>query len=197
MLKRLFDFLMSVAGLIALSPIILIICVLIKIFMPGPPFFIQSRVGRGGREFRLIKFRTMSVRQGADEGSFDAGDRSRITRLGKFLRRTKLDELPELINVLRGEMSLVGPRPEVKKWTEVYREKWTIVHTVKPGITDYASIKFRNEEEILASSSDPVTTYRDKILPQKLDMYIDYVNNHTFWGDIKIILHTIKAVILK
>lgn len=138
----------------------------------------------------------MRVLKEASSGSFDAGNYSRITPFGRFLRKTKLDELPQLINVLKGEMSFVGPRPEVKQWTEVYPEKWKIVHSVKPGITDNASIEFRNEEELLAKSNDPIKTYKEVILPRKLDLYIEYVNTHTFTGDIKIILKTIKAVIL-
>lgn len=167
-----------------------------KILMPGPAFFIQNRIGLKGQMFNLFKFRSMSVVSDKNKGSFDAGDGSRITPLGKILRKTKLDELPQLINVLKGDMSIVGPRPEVKQWTEVYPEKWKIVHSVKPGITDNASIEFRNEEETLSQSDDPIKTYRDVILPRKLDLYIDYVNNQSFWGDLKIIFKTIKVVIL-
>lgn len=164
--------------------------------MPGPVLFCQQRIGHGGKVFRFNKFRSMRVLKEASSGSFDAGNYSRITPFGRFLRKTKLDELPQLINVLKGEMSFVGPRPEVKQWTEVYPEKWKIVHSVKPGITDNASIEFRNEEELLAKSNDPIKTYKEVILPRKLDLYIEYVNTHTFTGDIKIILKTIKAVIL-
>lgn len=139
----------------------------------------------------------MRVASGKSKGSFDVGDSSRITPLGRLLRKTKLDELPQLINVLKGEMSLVGPRPEVKQWTEVYPEKWKIVHSIKPGITDNAAIEFRNEEKLLAQSADPIKTYREVILPQKLDLYIDYVNNQSFWGDVNIIFRTIKVIILK
>jgi len=136
----------------------------------------------------------MKVASGKEIGSFDAGDTSRITPLGIFLRKYKLDELPQLLNVLLGDMSLVGPRPEVKQWTVVYPEKWKIVHSVKPGITDNASIEFRNEEFILAESQNPLKTYKDVILPRKLDLYIDYVQARSFWGDITIILKTIKAL---
>ena len=139
----------------------------------------------------------MRVLKEATKGSFDAGNSSRITPLGRFLRKYKLDELPQLFNVLKCEMSIVGPRPEVKQWTEVYPEKWQIVHAVKPGITDYASIEFRNEEELLAKSDDAVKTYREEILPRKLDLYIDYVNNQSFLGDIKIIIKTLKVIIFK
>jgi len=197
MLKKLFDYSCSFLGMVLLSPLFIVTIVLIKTSMPGPVFFVQSRVGQGGRTFNLVKFRSMSVKHNASSGSFDAGDKSRITGLGKILRRTKIDELPQLINILRGEMSFVGPRPEVKKWTEVYPEKWDIVHSVKPGMTDYASIEFRNEEEILASSDDPELTYRDEVLPRKLELYINYVKNHSFTGDLKIIYLTAKAVIFK
>lgn len=165
--------------------------------MPGPVFFIQHRIGHLGRPFKLIKFRTMKLASGKSSGSFDAGDSSRITPLGRILRKTKLDEFPQLINVLKGDMSFVGPRPEVKQWTEFFPEKWKIVHTVKPGITDNASIEFRNEEEILAASSDPIKTYREEILPRKLDLYIDYVNNRTFSKDFKIIIYTLLAILKK
>jgi lipopolysaccharide/colanic/teichoic acid biosynthesis glycosyltransferase len=117
--------------------------------------------------------------------------------LGKILRKTKLDELPQLINVIKGDMSLVGPRPEVKKWTDVYPEKWAIVHRVKPGITDNASIEFRNEEEILSQSSNPEETYRNIILPHKLELYINYVHHHSFFGDLMIIIRTIQTIIIK
>lgn len=196
-MKPLFDRLFSFLGLLLFSLPFFFIALLIKVLMPGPVFFIQQRIGKQGRPFRLIKFRTMKVASGKTSGSFDAGDNSRITPLGRFLRKTKLDELPQLINVLKGEMSFVGPRPEVKQWTEVYPEKWKIVHSVKPGITDNAAIEFRNEEEILAKSSDPIKAYKEEILPRKLDLYIDYVNNRSGWGDLIIIYKTIKVVILK
>ena len=182
-------------GIVLLFPVFLLTSLMIKITMPGPVFFIQARIGLGGKEFKLLKFRSMRVKPMTKEGSFDAGDQSRVTPFGKLLRKTKLDELPQLINVLKGDMSLVGPRPEVKKWTQVYPEKWEMVHRVKPGITDNASIEFRNEEEILARSNNPEETYRDEILPRKLELYIDYVNMHSLAADLKIIFATIKTVI--
>ena len=196
-IKRIFDISSSFLGLIIISPILLIVALFIKILMPGPVFFIQTRIGKGGKEFRLLKFRTMLVKPKTSEGSFDAGDPSRITALGKVLRKTKLDEIPQLINVLKGEMSLVGPRPEVKKWTAAYPEQWAIVHQVLPGITDNASIEFRNEEELLAQSSNPEETYKNIILPRKLELYIDYVNHHSLGGDLMIILRTIHTIITK
>jgi len=196
-IKRIFDILTSFFGFIIISPILLIVALFIKLLMPGSVFFIQTRIGKGGKEFRLLKFRTMLVKPKTSEESFDAGDQSRITALGKILRKTKLDEIPQLINVLKGDMSLVGPRPEVRKWTTVYPEQWAIVHQVQPGITDNASIEFRNEEELLAQSSNPEETYRNVILPRKLELYIDYVNHHSFSGDLMIILRTIQTIIIK
>jgi lipopolysaccharide/colanic/teichoic acid biosynthesis glycosyltransferase len=197
MLKRLLEIFISVIALLLLSPIFICIIVLIYFKMGLPVLFIQKRVGKKGNPFSLYKFRTMSQFKSARKGSFDIGCTKRISSIGKILRKSKFDELPQLINVLKGDMSIVGPRPEVKKWTEVYSEKWRIVHFVKPGITDNASIEFRNEEEILSQSDEPIKTYRDVILPRKLDLYIDYVNNQSFWGDIKIIFKTIKVVLLK
>lgn len=165
--------------------------------MPGPVYFRQQRIGKGGHAFNLIKFRTMFVTSSKNTDTFEPGDSSRISLFGNILRKTKLDELPQLINVLAGDMSIVGPRPEVKQWTEVYPEKWKIVHSVKPGITDNASIEFRNEEELLSQSKDPEETYKQLVLPKKLELYIDYVNNHSFWDDIRIILSTLKVVVFK
>jgi lipopolysaccharide/colanic/teichoic acid biosynthesis glycosyltransferase len=139
----------------------------------------------------------MAVRKDAEKGSFDAGSTTRVTRIGKILRKTKLDELPQLWNVLKGDMSLVGPRPEVRKWVEVYSERWCFVHQVRPGITDPASIKFRNEEEILSKSDNPEKTYKDEILPLKLSLYEQYVQDRTFLGDIKLIFQTLWTVVSK
>jgi lipopolysaccharide/colanic/teichoic acid biosynthesis glycosyltransferase len=131
------------------------------------------------------------------EGVFNPGDKSRITRIGKFLRKYKLDELPQLYNVLKGDMSFVGPRPETEEWIDAYPEKWAIVLNVRPGITDNASIEFSNEEDILATSENPAEMYLKVILPKKLDYYTNYVNQHTFLRDIQIILKTIKIILSK
>ncbi len=139
----------------------------------------------------------MAIQKGTSKGAFDAGDQSHITPAGCFLRKTKLDELPQLFNVLKGDMSIVGPRPEVEQWTRVFPEKWAIVHTVRPGITDYASIHFRNEEEILAATENPLETYKNEILPQKLDLNIAYIKNQSFTEDLIIIFKTIFSIILK
>ncbi len=196
-IKRIFDLFTTCLGLLILWPLFFVIAFLIKLTTPGPIFFIQTRIGKEGKEFRLLKFRSMLVKPKTSEGSFDVGDQSRITPLGKILRKTKLDEIPQLINVLKGDMSLVGPRPEVKKWTEVYPEQWAFVHRVKPGITDNASIEFRNEEELLSLASNPDETYREIILPRKLELYINYTNKHSFFGDLIIIIRTIQSIILK
>lgn len=197
MLKRLFDILFSLSSLILLSIVFLVIALIIKLWMSGPVFFSQERVGRNGKLFNLYKFRSMSVVKETSKGNFEIGGSLRITPLGKFLRKTKLDELPQLVNVLKGEMSIVGPRPEIKKWTEVYPSKWAIVLSVKPGITDNASIEFRNEEELLAKSDHPEIAYQKEILPKKLDLYEDYIKTRSLIGDIKIILQTIFVVITK
>jgi lipopolysaccharide/colanic/teichoic acid biosynthesis glycosyltransferase len=196
-MKRIIDFLFSLIGLIILILPFTLIALLIKIKMPGPVFFIQFRVGKEGKLFKLFKFRTMSLASGKTSGSFDAGDSSRITPLGRVLRKTKMDELPQLINVFIGDMSIVGPRPEVQQWTQIYPDQWKIVHSIRPGITDNASIMFRNEEEILANSQDPTLTYKEEILPKKLKMYVDYVQNHSVLLDTKIILTTIKEIVIK
>lgn len=196
-MKRTFDIIVASLLIILLILPSLIVAILIKLTMPGPILFIQQRVGKNGIMFNLFKFRTMKVAAGKSSGSFDAGDSSRITLLGKFLRKTKFDELPQLFNVILGDMSLVGPRPEVKMWTEVYAEKWAIVHRVRPGITDEASITFRNEEEILKNALNPKEVYKNQILPQKLSLYIHYVHNQSFFNDCKIIIRTIGHVIFK
>jgi lipopolysaccharide/colanic/teichoic acid biosynthesis glycosyltransferase len=196
-MKRLFDMMAAFAGLIVFSPILLIAAIAVLVFEGWPVLFRQQRIGRGGHKFELVKFRTMMVQQTGDRNGFDAGSRKRLTWLGRFLRRTKLDELIQLWNVLVGDMSIVGPRPEVHKWTEAYPERWVVVHTVRPGITDPASIVFRNEEDILAAQADPETYYRNVVLPRKLDRYEEYVQTRTFWVDLKILLRTVWAVIAR
>lgn len=192
--KRLFDIIFSCLGLLLLSPFLLIAAGMIFILNGSPVLFRQVRVGKNGTDFRLNKFRTMTVLQEGPKSSFDAGSRDRITTLGASLRKTKIDELPQLWNVLKGDMSFVGPRPEVRKWVDAYPLRWAKVLTVKPGITDPASIYYRNEEELLAQADDPVACYRDQILPHKLDLYEEYVRTRTFWGDIFLIFKTIMRV---
>ena len=194
-MKRLFDILASGFGLLILSPLFLILAVWIPLDSPGPVFYRQTRVGRGGRDFRIFKFRTMRV--GADKGSLVTigGRDPRVTRAGAFLRRLKLDELPQLINVLVGDMSLVGPRPEVRKYVDLYTPEQLHVLDVRPGMTDAASIKYRNESELLGQAEDPEDYYIHVVLPDKLAINLDYVRNHSFWGDIQLIFKTIWKVI--
>jgi len=196
-LKRLFDIVFSLVMILVLSPLIVLLGVLVVMADGWPAVFVQQRVGRYGKPFKLYKFRSMRTLKGTEKGSFDAGDASRVTPIGRFMRKTKFDELPQLFNVLMGSMSMVGPRPEVQKWVDVYPERWKYVLTVRPGITDNASIEFRNEEEILANSSDPQLTYQNDILPRKLSLYEDYVRNAGLFGDIKIIVKTLVAVLFK
>jgi lipopolysaccharide/colanic/teichoic acid biosynthesis glycosyltransferase len=196
MLKRAFDLVVTVIGLVFASVVLGAVALAVRLSSAGPILFRQTRVGFAGKDFTLLKFRTMTIRQGSESGSFDAGDTSRITRVGAVLRKSKLDELPQLWNVVRGDMALVGPRPEVRKWVEVYPDRWAFVHSVKPGITDPAAIIYRDEESILARSNDPEACYREQVLPRKLELYTEYVRTRTFWGDVKILFQTVLAVFL-
>lgn len=193
--KRAMDVLCGAAGLVVLLPLLALIAASVAVTSGRPVFFRQRRVGAGGRDFTLYKFRSMTVRRGTEQGSFDAGNTARVTRLGRVLRRTKLDELPQLWNVLTGDMSLVGPRPEVRKWVNAYPARWARVLATRPGITDPASIEFRNEEELLAAVPDPEAYYRAVILPRKLDIYERYVSARTFSGDVAIVLKTLRALV--
>lgn len=197
MSKTVLDLLVSMLGLIFLAPFFIIIGILIKIDSPGDIFYKQERVGQNGKLFKLLKFRTMDI--GADKAtSITVGERDpRITKIGFYLRKYKLDELPQLINVLVRDMSLVGPRPELKKFVDLYEGVQRQVITVRPGITDYASIKFRNENELLAGKEDPIQFYIKEIMPLKLKMNLDYINDQSFWLDVKIIFKTVFSVLKK
>ena len=195
MLKRPFDVVCALTGLLVMLPLLLVIAILVAATSRGGILFRQERIGRNGRAFHLNKFRTMTHDRRAEAGAFSPGEKSRITPVGVVLRKSKLDELPQLWNVLVGDMSLVGPRPEVACWVAEYPERWKVVHTIRPGITDEASIEFRNEEQILAESSDPESCYRDVVLPRKLDLAEKYVRSHTFAGDLLILLRTLFAVL--
>lgn len=197
MIKRVFDIVLSAMGLIILLPLEIVIALVIFMVDRGSVFFIQKRIGLNQQPFTLYKFRTMTIDKNLSNENFDAGDRSRVTVIGKILRKTKLDEIPQLINVLKGDMSLVGPRPEVRKWVDIYPQQWKFVLTVKPGITDNAAILFRDEEEILARAVNPEMHYKEIILPQKLDIYTDYIHNHSLKGDIVIIVRTILTLFKK
>ena len=192
MLKRFFDIIASVFGLLILSPLLLITALAIKKDSAGPIFYRAKRVGRSGKVFTMYKFRTMIIDADKIGGPSTSADDPRLTKIGKKLRRYKIDELPQLINVFLGQMSLVGPRPEVLSEVETYDQKTkTIVLTVKPGMTDLASLADFHEEEVLAGSADPHQAYREKIKPQKLRLQIEYVKKRSFWLDLKIIFKTL------
>jgi lipopolysaccharide/colanic/teichoic acid biosynthesis glycosyltransferase len=195
MLKRAFDFVSSLLGLILISPVILIIAILIKKEDGGPVFYRGARVGRFGKTFRIFKFRTMVVNAEKLGGPSTADDDPRITKVGGLIRKFKLDELPQLINVLKGEMSVVGPRPEVQMYVEMFTEEEKAILSVRPGITDWASIWNPDEGAILAGSPDPEKTYMEKIRPEKIRLQLKYVNERSFWNDLKIITQTIIAII--
>ncbi len=185
----------SIIGLIVLSPLLLIIGLLIKLDSKGPVLYRQSRVGKNGVPFLLLKFRTM--RTGSDKNGLltVGGKDSRITRIGYYLRQYKLDELPQLVNVVKGEMSLVGPRPEVKKYVDLYNEQQREVLSVRPGITDLASIVYRNENELLAAHPDPEQYYITEIMPGKIELNFKYIRNQTTRGYLQIIFKTIFSAI--
>ena len=194
-MKRLFDVVASGVGLLLLSPLFLLVAIWIKLDSPGPVFYRQVRVGRYNRDFRIFKFRSMRV--GADKGSLVTigGRDPRVTRSGYFIRKFKVDELPQLINVFIGDMSLVGPRPEVRHYVDYWTKEQLHVLDVRPGITDPASIKFRNENELLEKVEDPEKYYIEVIMQEKLRLYLEYVENHSFWYDIKLIFQTFVAII--
>lgn len=196
MIKRAFDISICLSGIILLAPLLFLTAVIIKITSKGPVFYRQSRVGQFGKHFRIHKFRTMVVEAEKIGSSITVGSDPRITPAGRFLRRFKIDELPQLINVIVGDMSIVGPRPEVPKYAAYYpNDIAEIVFSLRPGITDLASIKFKNESQILANLSDPEGTYIEQILPVKLKIYVDYVNHRSLAMDIKIVYQTILAII--
>lgn len=194
-MKRLFDITASGLGLLVLSPLFLILAVWIKLDSPGSVFYRQVRVGRGNKDFRLFKFRSMRV--GSDKkGLITVGGHDpRVTRSGYYIRKYKLDELPQLINVFIGDMSLVGPRPEVRKYVDLYTPEQLHVLDVRPGITDMASIRYRNENELLEQAADPEQYYRDVVMQDKLRINLEYVADHSFIKDLKIIFMTFKAVV--
>lgn len=190
-MKRLFDMLFSAVALLAALPLLLLIGVAVVLDSGFPVFFSQLRVGRDFQIFSLWKFRTM--RASASGPAVTAEGDARVTRVGRLLRKSKLDELPQFWNVLRGEMSIVGPRPEVPEFVAIYTERYRKVLSVRPGITDFASICFRNEEAILGKSLDPLRSYREHILPVKLDLAEYYVQTQSMAGDLNIIAKTLMV----
>ncbi|MBR1541870.1 MAG: sugar transferase [Bacteroidaceae bacterium] len=194
-MKRLFDIVASLLGLVVLSPLFLVLAIWIKTDSAGPVFYRQVRVGRHNKDFSIFKFRSMRV--GSDKGSLVTigGQDTRITRAGRFIRKYKLDELPQLINVFIGDMSIVGPRPEVRHYVNYWTPEQMHVLDVRPGITDPASIKFCNENELLEKAEDPETYYIEVIMQEKIRLYLDYVEKHSFFYDIILILKTFVVIL--
>ena len=196
-MKRLFDIFASGLGLLFLSPLFLVLAIWIKLDSPGPVFYRQVRVGRGNKDFRIFKFRSMRV--GADrQGLITVGGHDpRITRSGYFIRKYKLDEFPQLINVFIGDMSLVGPRPEVRKYVDMYTPEQMHVLDVRPGVTSLASIRYRNENELLDKADNPDQFYIDVVMQDKLAIDLEYVEHASFWYDIKLIFQTFWEIVSK
>ena len=194
-MKRIFDIVASGLGLLVLSPLFLIIAIWIKLDSPGPVFYRQVRVGRHNKDFRIFKFRSMRV--GSDKGSLVTigGHDPRVTRSGYFIRKFKIDELPQLINVFIGDMSLVGPHPEVRHYVNYWTPEQMHVLDVRPGITDPASIKFRNENELMEKAESPEDYYINVIMQEKIKLYLEYVRNASFWYDIQLIFKTFWVIV--
>jgi lipopolysaccharide/colanic/teichoic acid biosynthesis glycosyltransferase len=196
MLKRGFDIAFSVVVLLLLAPLLLAVALWVKLDSPGPVFFRQRRVGLRGREFLIYKFRTMRINAEAVGPQITIGTDPRITRSGEYLRKYKIDEFAQFFNVLIGDMSVVGPRPEVPRYVKYYpAEVKELVFSVRPGLTDWASIQFKDENNLLNDSLNPEKTYIEKILPAKLDLYVKYIRHCSFLGDLKIIVYTLKALV--
>ncbi len=196
MVKRLFDIFFSLVGVIILTPLFLIVSFLVKISSPGPIFFKQERVGRNGKIFKIYKFRTMQKNAPYVGNTFATPkDDPRITKVGYYLRRMNIDELPQLINVIRGEMSLVGPRPEVPEVVSLYKEEYKKILSIRPGMTDFASLEFRREGDVLASARDAYSHYIQELVPQKIKLNLRYLDEQTFLLDIKLIVKTIFKII--
>ncbi|MFM2227722.1 MAG: putative undecaprenyl-phosphate galactose phosphotransferase [Bacteroidota bacterium] len=194
-MKRLFDILFSATLILVLFPLGIVVSIWIVLDDFGSPFFIQQRVGLNGKNFGLLKFRSMR-KNAESKGQLTVGMKdNRITRSGYFIRKYKIDELPQLVNVFLGEMSVVGPRPEVPKYVLLYNEEQQNVLSIKPGITDFASIEYVRENELLSQSTNPEKTYIEEIMPAKLSLNLKYVREQSFLTDMKIILQTIKAIL--
>lgn len=195
--KRTFDILACITAMVILSPLWLCIGLMVACGSKGGALYRQTRIGRDGKEFKLLKFRTM--RQDADKigGLITVGDDQRVTRIGKFLRKYKLDELPQFLNIIKGDMSIVGPRPEVPKYVVLYNEQQRRVLSVRPGLTDYASIDYISESELLAQSADPDRTYIEEIMPAKLELNLKYIENQSITEDLRLIFKTLFSILKK
>jgi len=194
--KRGFDIVFSAIGLVAAAPLFAVIALLIKRDSPGPVLYRGVRVGKDGKPFHMLKFRTMVANADKIGGPSTSGDDPRVTRTGRWLRKHKLDELPQLINVLKGEMSFVGPRPEVPQYVAMFTEEERAILSVRPGITDWASLWNRDEGAVLAGSPDPEKTYLEKIRPTKVRLQLEYVRRACFWTDIVIVFQTLAGILL-
>jgi len=193
--KRIFDFVASLCAIVVLSPMFIVIAVLIKKEDGGKVFFRQVRVGQNGKLFRIYKFRTMVENAEKMGAKVTKGDDPRITKIGRILRKYKVDELPQLVNVLKGEMSLVGPRPEVPEYVNAYKKDYKRILKVKPGITDFAALEYIDEERLLKDTENPEKIYLEKILPEKIKYYKKYIQEISFLTDLKLILRTILRIV--
>lgn len=195
MMKRAFDITVATIGLLLVTPLLLMVALVIKLDSPGPVFFTQERIGRHFRPFRIYKFRTMVPEAPQLGGKITAGEDPRITRIGRYLRWTKVDELPQLLNVLKGDMSLVGPRPEVRQYVELFRSDYEDILQVSPGITDLASVRYRHEAELLGQAEHPEDCYVREILPEKIKLAKEYRQRSSFFFDIAVLLRTFGAIV--
>lgn len=193
--KRLMDIISSAMGLVFFAPLMILVAIGIKIDSEGPVFFRQERVGLNGKRFFIYKFRTMAENTELKGLQITGDNDERITRIGKYLRKYKIDEIPQLINVLKGEMSIVGPRPQVPKYVNMFKEQYDKILVVRPGITGYASLEYSNENELLGSCDDPEKFYIEDILPKKLDLNMRYIEEISLWTDIKVIIRTIIKIL--
>ena len=196
MIKRIFDLFFSIAGLMFFMPLFFIVSILVKLDSKGPVFYLQERVGRDGLLFKIIKFRSMITDQNSGSSITTAND-NRITTIGKIIRKLKIDELPELLNIIKGNMSFVGPRPDVPGYADLLKGEDRLILKLKPGITSLASLKYINEEAILASVEDPIRYNKDIIFPDKVKLNLNYYYNHNIWIDIKVIFATVFYILKK
>ena len=193
-MKRLFDIFFSFIGLLLLFPLFILVLILVKLDSKGPVFFLHERIGKNFKPFKICKFRTMKVHKENVGPQVTVGGDKRITKLGKYLRKYKIDELPQLINVLKGEMSFVGPRPEVKKYVDLYKTEYEKMLKIRPGITDPASIKYSREEIALSLSKDWEEDYIERILPEKIRLSLQYVDNHNIFTNLRLIFKTVFKI---
>jgi lipopolysaccharide/colanic/teichoic acid biosynthesis glycosyltransferase len=189
------DLIIAICGMLILLPVLILIALLIRIFDGGPVLYRQERIGKDSQKFNLLKFRTMKINAEKSGPLITGKEDNRITKLGSFLRKYKLDELPQILNVIKGEISIVGPRPEVEKYIRLFADDYETVLTIRPGITDYGTIAFRNEEEILSKYNNIEEGYTKEVLPQKILLYRQYIQDRSFLTDVKIILKTLWKII--